>query len=297
LLSFLKRNKDEEIKKQGKDSSISSLDLVNEVENAAEEEVTTELSFHPMANVPAEQQYVYRFLNNELDPLKPNQISLAGIDLKEEHEGVLVTAFVRNSLSKGIKLGMTNLILLGPNGDVLARKAFDLSELGEIPAKSSRPWTFAFEKNLLTTSEVPNKDWKIAFELKQKHQLDLEDSWKEALSYKDKQKLQILVEGLPELNEGEINFAGIKAQLTEQKDLHVTLLIRNGRKENVHLQQIPLEIVDATGETVAKGGFTLTDFEVKANTSKPWTFIFPCSMVTKENPDLSKWKAIPIQNK
>ena len=63
--------------------------------------------------------------------------------------------------------------------------------------------------------------------------------------------------------------------------------------KNIQIQQLPLTVEDATGEIIAQGGFKLEDFEVKANTSKPWTFIFPKSLVTKEQPDLSTWKVQP----
>ena len=46
-------------------------------------------------------------------------------------------------------------------------------------------------------------------------------------------------------------------------------------------------------KSIAKGGFNLDQLEVKANTSKPWTFIFPKELLLKENMDLSKWKAYP----
>jgi SLAP domain-containing protein len=92
-----------------------------------------------------------------------------------------------------------------------------------------------------------------------------------------------------------VNFMGLQAKKSEDGNLHVTMLIRNGSDKNIQLQQLPLEVVDATGDVIAKGGFALNDFEVKANTSKPWTFIFPSSLVLKEEIDLSVWKAYPPQ--
>ena len=86
---------------------------------------------------------------------------------------------------------------------------------------------------------------------------------------------------------------GIQAQIDENGSLHTTLLIRNGSEKNVKFEQLPLIVEDASGDSVAKGAFQFEELEVKANTSKPWTFIFPKELVLKEDMDLSKWKVYP----
>lgn len=281
----------------GKDSTISSEELVDEKDVASQEEIDTELSLHPTWKISQEEQYVLRFLNNDLAPLKPNQISLAGIELTQEKAGIVVTAFIRTSLSKAISLKETTLLLLDEEGKVIARKAFDLAEVGEIPARSSRPWNFPFEGGLLKVpaADIPKEGWKLAFELKPKHHLDLEESWEKGLSAADKEKLEQVVEKVGAPNDGEVNFLGLTANINADESLHVTLLIRNGSNKDIKIEQLPLEIVDASDEIVAKGGFKLNNLEVKAYTSKPWTFIFPKDMILKENLDFSKWKAVPIQ--
>lgn len=296
MLSFFKRNKKEKLTKQGSDSTVSTQELLNEEEISSEEEVITQLSIHPMMNVTTEQTYVLRFLNNELPPLKPNQISLSGIELDQDGEDLVVSAFIRNSLSKGVRFQNTTLLLVGPNDERIARREFDLSELDELPPTSSRPWNFVFEPQDLFTSEIPTKGWKLVFEIKTtaEHHLDLDESWEVYLPEQEKEKLKVLVKKMEPPKEGEVNFMGLQAKQNENGDLLVTMLIRNGSNNNVQLQQIPLQVEDAEGDIVAKGGFTLDNFEVKAHTSKPWTFIFPNSMVLKKDMDLSKWKASPV---
>ncbi|WP_108668986.1 accessory Sec system S-layer assembly protein [Peribacillus acanthi] len=296
MLSIFRKKKDS-MKRQGNDSVVSSNDLLQESNNqaiATDASIDTELSFHPTWEVPTEQMYVYRFLNNDLAPLKPNQISLSGIELRQEGESLVVVAFVRNSLDKGIKFNDVQLLLMDAEKKPIARHTFDMSVLGEIPGRSSRPWMFTFPAASVMQKEFSSKDWTLAFELKQKHRLDLHESWEEQLSSEDKEKLNKLVDSLEAPKEGEVNFMGVQAKLSDNGDLHATILIRNGSTKNIQLQQVPLKVIDATDEVVAQGGFQL-ELEVKANTSKPWTFIFPSSMITA-TPDLSKWKVVPIQN-
>ena len=229
--------------------------------------------------------------------LKENQISLSGIEVKTEDGKVFVKAFVRNSLPKAIRFQEpVPLLLLGPDGEHLARQEFDLSVLGELPAESSLPMIFVFEEKNVRVKEIPQTDWKLAFELKKPkgpHALDLEESWEKSLADTDKEKLEQLVKSITPPKAGEVNFMGIQARIDDEGSLHTTLLIRNGSEKNVKLEQLPLIVEDASGEVIAKGGFQFDNLEVKANTSKPWTFIFPKELLLKETIDLSKWKAYP----
>lgn len=296
MLSFFRKN-GANVKKEGKDSTISSNEILNESEEQVNDEATveTELSLHPTWTMSTEQNYVYRFLNNELEPLKPNQISLSGIELHEDGDNLVAIAFVRNSVNKPITFNNTTLLLLDQDKQLIARHEFNLEELGELPANSSRPWQFLFPKETIVKRDFLKSDWTLAFEIKPKHSLDLEESWNSSLSAEGKEQLQRIVDGLTPPKEGEVNFMGLQASKKENGDLHITVLIRNGSLNTINIQQLPLQVFDAQDELVAKGGFQLNDLEVKGNTTKPWTFIFPASLVIKAEPDLSRWKVAAIE--
>jgi len=295
MLGFFKRDK-KKITKDGGDHSVDSMELLGEKAETTGKEVKTSLNIPPNANIGQEERYYYQFLNNELPLLKENQISLSGIEVHTEEDGrVLVKAFIRNSIAKGVRIQEPiPLLLLGPNEERLARQVFDLTILGELPPESSTPWLFVFETQNVFEKEIPQTDWKLAFELKKSkgpHVLDLEESWEKSLADKDKEKLEQLVKTIQPPKPGEVNFMGLQSRLDDEGALHVTLLIRNGSEKNVKLEQLPLNVKDASGEVIAQGAFKLEALEIKTNTSKPWTFIFPKELVLKENADLSKWKA------
>ncbi|PFA67337.1 accessory Sec system S-layer assembly protein [Bacillus sp. AFS015802] len=299
MFPFFKKKTADQIKKTGADSSVASGELLNESQDHSRtEEVMTELSIHPDWNLPKEKEYVFRFLNNDLQPLKPNQISLAGVEIEKEGEAFNVTAFVRNSLSQAISLEKIELLLFDADKNVVARKEFDLSLLGKIPGRSSRPWMFIFEKEALVTREVPSEGWSLAFNISsmQPHRLDLDKSWDEQLPQSEKEKLATLVSNLPRLKSKEFNIMGVQAKLTENGDLSTTVLFRNGNPRSIQLHQLPLEVLDAEQEVIAQGAFKLNELEVQANTSKPWTFIFQKELLKKEHPNLSKWLVRPVQN-
>ena len=77
---------------------------------------------------------------------------------------------------------------------------------------------FVFEEESVHAKEIPQTDWKLAFELekpKAPHSLDLEESWEKSLAEGGKEKLEQLVKNITPPKPGEINFMGIQAQLDE----------------------------------------------------------------------------------
>ncbi|WP_337020404.1 SLAP domain-containing protein, partial [Oceanobacillus massiliensis] len=61
--------------------------------------------------------------------------------------------------------------------------------------------------------------------------------------------------------------------------------------------QIPLGFSDASNKEVAKGSFNLGGMEVNANTSKPWTFVFPANFIEEIEIDLSRWQVYLLKNR
>ncbi|OCA88974.1 accessory Sec system S-layer assembly protein [Pseudobacillus wudalianchiensis] len=299
MFSFFKKKKSDSdnLKNDGRESAIASSELTDSATAESAEEVETELSLHPASNVPKEQMYVLRFLNNELPPLKANQLSLSGIEWDEQLAGLAVSAFVRNSVDKGIKLGDVPLLLLNEKNEVKARHDFNLAEVGEIPAKSSRPWTFIFPASSVNQQVALEKEnWTLAFDLTSKeHKLDLADSWEEALPEEEKEKLQQIVQQLGAPGKDELNFTGLQAKLAEDSKFHVTVLIRNGYNRLINIEQLPLQVLDSQKQVIAEGQFNLGSLEIQPNTTKPWSFIFPKELVKNETPDLSSW-SVQVKN-
>ena len=280
--------------KTGADSTISSDEILEgSAQSEGTEEVETTLSLHPQWALSQEQEYVFRFLSNELEPLKPNQISLSGIDIDVEpaNGSWLVKSFFRSSLEQAITVGSVELMLLDDEGKIIASQEFDLNELGEIPARSARPWVFVFTKENIFAEEPPAENWKLAFNVQSMvpHKLELEQAWEDGLTTEQKDALAKAVEGMPKLKPREVNFAGFQVKTQDDGSIAASIFIRNGHSKQINIEKLPLELIDATGEMVAKGSFDLAPLSVKANTSKPWTFIYPKEMVQKEEPDFSRW--------
>ncbi|KHF29350.1 hypothetical protein LR68_01951 [Anoxybacillus sp. BCO1] len=111
-------------KKQGEDSTVQAGQLFDGADEQQDEDVHTTLSIHPMMSLTTEQKYYFQYINNELPPLKKNQVSLSGVEWKKEDDHYVVTAFVRNSLDQPIRFDHMPLLLIGPDGKVLGKKYF-----------------------------------------------------------------------------------------------------------------------------------------------------------------------------
>ncbi|MGE7906145.1 SLAP domain-containing protein [Peribacillus sp. NPDC094092] len=147
------------------------MSLFGKRHNAAtnqDDTVHTALVFHEGWEMSKQEEYVYKFHHQRLPALKPNQISISGIKLTRVEDEVIIVAFLRNSIEKAVRFDIVDLLLVDGNGKFLAKKTFDLTELGEIPALSSMPWRFIFEEGDMLAEAIPDEGWKIAFEWKRK---------------------------------------------------------------------------------------------------------------------------------
>lgn len=303
-MSFFSNREQEEISLKGQETVVNTRKAAESEEEEQPEQIFTELSLHPDWEIDSSDQEIFEKLNNELKELKPNQLALAGIQkfFDEASGDHTFYTFIRHTMTKKAAFKQTVIELWSKENTLLGRKEFDLAELGEIPPRSSRPWILSFSPKDLFTEDLPESGWKLVFRKKasdQPHELALTPSWNKRLSSENKRQLRQVVRRMNPPKPGEINFKGLKAvYLEERGELHVTLLIRNGRDKAINLGKLPLQVEDAAGDTVAKGGFELSPkLQVKPHTSTPWNFVFPASMILKKDPDLSRWKAYPPRKK
>lgn len=290
MLSLFKK-KEDTINVQ---DEIQKNDVTDHENTTQADEVLTELSLHPDLEISVQEKYIYHYYHGQLKSLKRNQISISAYQLNKYEGYFVVHGFIRSTLEKPAKISDVTLLLLDENKAVLAKKDFNLEEIGELPPNSSRPWIFIFNHEDVI-SEIPDTGWQLAFEISKKQSLqqtplDLPNSWESSCTQEQKHFLKKLVDELPPIQQGELNIMGIEAVQSENRDLHVTLLFRNASQKDIQLQQLPLQIKNGYDELITEGLFNLEAFEIKANTAKPWRFIFPHTLLEDKNPDLSAWK-------
>ncbi|MBH0156811.1 accessory Sec system S-layer assembly protein [Fictibacillus sp. 5RED26] len=291
--------------KRKKETDSSSKEFNNPLEETVIEEKAgkTELFVHPAVVVSPQEKYVFQYYHQLLPNLQPNQISINGYDLMVFNDSAIIEGFIRNTLPSKIRFEEVILLVMDSCDRILARKVFDFNMLGELPPSSSIPWKFLFEPEdfQVPLSEWNLSDWKLAFELQKQRPtsetLELEASWEERLSADEKENLKKLISTLTPLKNEEVNLFGLKAEKAMENGIAVTLLIRNGTSKKIDLSQLPLQLTSADGISLASGVFQLEAFSVNPFCSKPWTFIFPESLVQHMPDDFSGWKVlVPSSN-
>jgi SLAP domain-containing protein len=103
-----------------------------------------------------------------------------------------------------------------------------------------------------------------------------------------KQELERVLSELPPMKQGEVNVSPLHAQITPQRDLLATVVIRNSTDKTVSLEQIPLTVFDAHQEELIRGLFNIKDLAIESFKAILWTFNFGAVLQDKDI-DLSSW--------
>jgi SLAP domain-containing protein len=137
--------------------------------------------------------------------------------------------------------------------------------------------------------QILSGDWKAYQRSKEyPHTLVLHETWERAVSDKDRELFHELFYDASSPKVDYITFLAVRAGINYEGNLFATVLIQNGKKKDVIMDNIPLVFEDAHS-MVAEYRFAIKDVVVNANTSTPWTFIFPKETIKKDNIDLSSW--------
>lgn len=121
----------------------------------------------------------------------------------------------------------------------------------------------------------------------QTHKLVLQDTWDRAISDQDRKIIQEAYQGST-TQEGKISFIPIRAGINVHNNLFATVLIQNGSLEDMRFDQLKL-LFEENNEIIVEETFTISELEILANTSTPWTFIFKKENVLKLKKSYDTW--------
>lgn len=242
-----------------------------------------------------EDIYILKYKHGQLPPLKENQLQLHTYRVEQLSEDeIIVHAFIRHGITSEIQLEDASIVLRDENEQSILKEQFSLNDLGVLPPLTSIPHAFEFNITALPEERKQNiEKWSIGFEIQLPHQLVYEPAWEKSLTDEQRKYFETAFGQCPPLGEDELNFMLLSAQKTN-KGIHVTVMIRNGKKQDVEISQLPLILQGSDGQTIAQGSFTMDKFNIPANSSKPWIFIFPKESVLIEEP-LEKVKLAILQ--
>lgn len=236
-----------------------------------------------------EEIYILKYRYGKLEAMKENQLQLHAYQVEMLSDAqIIVHAFIRHSVRSQIQLEDASIVLRDENGKSLLKQTFLLKDLGVLDPLTAVIHTFVFDISALPNENKQNTDkWSIGFEIQMPHQLVYDATWENHLTDEQRNYFQTIFDQSPQVAEDELNFMLINAQKIEE-NIHATVMIRNGKKQNVEISQLPLLLKSDAGETIAQGTFKMEKFEVPANASKPWIFVFPRESVLMDTSSLEQ---------
>lgn len=256
----------------------------------------TKLNFSTDWELPAQEKYIFQFFHQQLDDLEANQLHVHGVKLYTTDSGIVVTAIIRHSLPKNLRLDQVVLVVKDKEGKELAKKQFDMELFGELEPCNARPWKFFFnaEDLLVPFEEIINEmDFEMAFEYYEKvvkeFDLYLDENWSNGLTEEQQGYVHSLVSTLEPLKVNEISVVGFHFYESEDA-VTIYIIIRNAYDQSLTIENLPLQLFDAVGDEVCKLGFPIGQFEIAPKQARPLSLSFSKEVFQKENPDFSSWK-------
>lgn len=262
---------------------------------AGSAKVRTELSLHPMweQELDAEKKYTLRFLQAELPDMVKGMISVTGFSMIPQRNGLTVTMFFRNSLDHPVRFKNLRLAIY-LDDKPFARMRVDLSEMGAIPPRSSRPWELLFPEETFLHDNFTFKRWKVVMKAgKSSHvwpnHLELDPEMEKRMTERQKDRLEALTQSLPPVPADKVQVTGFDIAMAKDGRLVAGLLFRNGLRHMYQPDKVQITISDQDGDVVAKGTVDASAVRVKPGHSRPWLIVFPPSAVKKPNANLRRW--------
>jgi len=257
--------------------------------------VHTELSLHPMweQELDAERKYTLRFLQAELPDMVRGMVSVTGFSMMPEAMGTTVALFFRNSTARTVRIKNIRLAIY-LDDEPFARILVDLSEMGPIPAHTSRPWEVFFPMDSYLHDNFTFSRWKVVMKAGNSthvwpRTLELDPEMEKRMTDRQKDRLEKLAFSLPPIPVNTVEVTGFDIGKTKEGHLVAAMLFRNGTKGVYNPDKLRVKISDMDGELVAKGVLDASTIHVQPGNSRPWLVVFPPDIVKKPDANLRKW--------
>ncbi|BAU26535.1 SLAP domain-containing protein [Aneurinibacillus soli] len=109
------------------------------------------------------------------------------------------------------------------------------------------------------------------------------------ISMEERYVLQFFVGELPEMAEGELSIDGYKLT-QDEAGMVLQAIMRNNMDADIEVGTVPVVLIDAHHNMVARSMFDLTSFgEIPARTAMPCRFFLPYSDFRVQQADFSNW--------
>lgn len=225
-----------------------------------------------------------------LPPVHDGQVTINDTGVSPADGGLLVSFFVSNGLSQNVKFENIPLVLVDSEKRVLARQLFDGDSIGEIASGTAKACVVRFDENNVYESDI-EEECQVCFDVPSTR-FDISQirfqTLPENLTESQRQKLERILAELSPMKPGEMNISPLQAQITSNRDLVTTVIIRSSSDKELNLERIALAVFDANRQEIARSIFNITNLIIEPYKAILWTFNF--GSVGQDNDiNLSSW--------
>lgn len=218
---------------------------------------------------------------SELNAIKENDVNISTVYVFDDGEQIEVKVYFRNGFSRKINFDHIQLAMVNSKNEVLGKKVFVLSEMGDLPPGTARPWKLLFNKSEIDMSKFSKEGCKIVFGEKVRAvnyaHITLDDSSVEEEKYN--QMFKDFIKTLPKMEKGKVSLSRFKITLQKEGKIIVTLIIRNSCEKSVTIEKLPITIKDKNGDLIASGIFNTKDLKVESMKARVCNFMFESKLI------------------
>lgn len=258
---------------------VSGLDHPEQSSNRVESKELDVIMTGPWENKLEElEEELLEYIHNELPPVVRDEVGILPFFTNVTAEGYLVLTFLRNACNRDILLQKLPLALATPDGEIVARKTFDMLPFGILGKFVSRPSEFLFRWNEFTRVPEEEVPLTLVFEGKPKKR-ELSPGQYADTNGLSTEEIQKYMESSGEAKmgaiPGRVDLQVLEIAAGDEGGLKIVVLFRNGLEQRLEFTEVPIRIQDKQGREVARVRYELSNLRVDPQSSRLWTFYVP----------------------
>jgi SLAP domain-containing protein len=233
-------------------------------------------------------------MNEELEqfePIKENDINISTVYIYDDGEELEAKVYFRNGFTSNVNFEDLPLVMVTSKGDILAKKNFDLREMGDIPPFGARPWKVYFHKSEVYMDKFLSNECKIIFDSKIKavNYANIELEMLDESMYELRTAFEKFLNDLPRIEKGNLSISTFNIGLSNEGAIVVTLLIRNSSEKTVEIKELPIMLRDENNNMAASGQVNLNGFQISSMKARICTLVFDTGLNLNETTPIDKW--------
>jgi SLAP domain-containing protein len=231
-------------------------------------------------NLDEQEVELLHFIHDELPPVVRDEVGIIPFFTQVTQEGYLVLTYIRNATNRSVLLQRLPLSLVTPEGEVVARKTFEMLTFGPIGDESSRLCEFLFRWSEF--DKIPEKEVPLTLEYRKPDKKANEPGIAGGeLTEAEQQKYREQAAAFP-VEEGKVDLQVLDITEGSNNGLKVVVLFRNGLNKRLEFTDVPIIVRDQAGDAVARVQYTLENMKVNPMGQRIWSFEIPVASIKKE---------------